>query len=410
MSAARAICKQLFGAKYERIVRSLLVSVILFFSLFGAGVRITIAPFILYLTATAFSAGIMWQTISSNRHAETFMGLFMLPFPRNGLTLSYVLSFAAYTLITKSFFVLALLFAVGGWNVAQMVTALLCAVNGCLLAAAWYSMPICKKWPLVAIWTSGIAAAIFLAPGALVMAVACAVSIVIAFILLTRTDAYVFYRSGHTRQVVKHKSGTASVFVYLLRYLTSNASYRVNTVALCVFSCVLPFILGQFDDFNDMPMGFAVLSLNTPICTLISGDPDTEQGLRAMPGQVMRFCTQYCLFIFCANSMISGIYLICWQFRNGGVGYIELLTAVLFALQSSILSVALEWLRPLRRWKVETDLWHHPRKYLVPAVMMLIAGVISLYPIAVWVWLGAMIVEVSGFAFLKNTREINKEM
>ena len=88
MSAARAICKQLFGAKYERIVRSLLVSVILFFSLFGAGVRITIAPFILYLTATAFSAGIMWQTIGSNRHAETFMGLFMLPFPRNGLTLS----------------------------------------------------------------------------------------------------------------------------------------------------------------------------------------------------------------------------------------------------------------------------------------------------------------------------------
>ena len=72
---------------------------------------------------------------------------------------------------------------------------------------------------------------------------------------------------------------------------------------------------------------------------------------------------------------------------------------MLFALQSSILSVALEWLRPLRRWKVETDLWHHPRKYLVPAVMMLIAGVISLYPIAVWVWLGAMIVEVSGFAF-----------
>ena len=389
MSAARAICKQLFGAKYERIVRSLLVSVILFFSLFGAGVRITIAPFILYLTATAFSAGIMWQTIGSNRHAETFMGLFMLPFPRNGLTLSYVLSFAAYTLITKSFFVLALLFAVGGWNVAQMVTALLCAVNGCLLAAAWYSMPICKKWPLVAIWTSGIAAAIFLAPGALVMAVACAVSIVIAFILLTRTDAYVFYRSGHTRQVVKHKSGTASVFVYLLRYLTSNTNYLLNTIALCAFACVLPFIL---------------------ICTLISGDPDTEQGLRAMPGQVMRFCTQYCLFIFCANSMISGVYLICWQFRNGGVGYIELLTAVLFALQSSILSVALEWLRPLRRWKVETDLWHHPRKYLVPAVMMLIAGVISLYPIAVWVWLGAMIVEVSGFAFLKNTREINKEM
>ena len=87
----------------------------------------------------------------------------------------------------------------------------------------------------------------------------------------------------------------------------------------------------------------------------------------------------------------------CWQLRNGGVGYIELLTAVLFALQSSMFSVALEWVRPLRGWKVETDLWHHPRKYLVPTVMMPIAGMIGLWPIAVWVWLGAMIVEVSGF-------------
>ena len=397
MSAAKAICKQLFGAKYERVVRSLLVSAILFFSLFGAGVRLTIAPFILYLTGTAFSAGIMWQTIGSNHHAETFMGLFMLPFHRTGLTLSYVLSFAAYTLITKTFLVLALLFAVSGWNVAQVAAALLCAVNGCLLAAAWYALLMRKKWPLAAIWASSIAAAIFLAPRPLVMAAACAMSIVIALILLTRTDAYVFYRSGHTRQIVNHKSGTASVFVYLLRYLTSNANYLVNTAALCAFACVLPFVLGQFDGFNDMPIGFAILSLNTPICTLISGDPDTEQGLRAMPGQVIRFCAQYCLFICCVNSLISGVYLIVWQLRNGGVGYIELLAAVLFALQSSMFSVALEWVRPLRGWKVETDLWHHPRKYLVPTVMMLIAGIIGLWPIAVWVWLGAMIVEVSGF-------------
>lgn len=399
MSAARGICKQLFGAKHERIVRSLLVSVILFLSLFGAGVSIQIAPTILYLTATVFSAGIMWQTISSNRHAKTFMGLFMLPFPRSGLTLSYVLSFAAFTLITKTFLVLTLLFAVGGWNVAQIVTALLCAVNGCLLSAAWYTLLMRKKWPLVTIWAFCILAAIFIAPGSLVMIAVCAVSITAALVLLKRTDTYVFYRFGHTQKVIRHKPGMASVFVYLLRYLTSNTNYLLNTIALCAFACVLPFILGQLNGFNNMPMGFAVLSLNTPICTLISGDPDTEQGLRAMPGQAARFCTQYCLFIFCVNSLISGVYLICWQFRNGGVSYIELLTAVLFALQSSILSVALEWLRPLRRWKVETDLWHHPRKYLVPAVMMLIAGVISLYPIAVWVWLGAMIVEVSGFAF-----------
>ena len=148
------------------------------------------------------------------------------------------------------------------------------------------------------------------------------------------------------------------------------------------------------------------MSLNTPICTLLSGDPDTEQGLRGMPGQVTRFCAPYCLFIFCVNSLISGVYLMCWQLRNGGVGYRELLTAVLFALQSAMFSVGLEWLRPLRGWKVETDLWHHPRKYLVPAVMMLLAGVMGLWPGAVWAWLGLMVAEVVSLtAFARRIRK-----
>ena len=78
----------------------------------------------------------------------------------------------------------------------------------------------------------------------------------------------------------------------------------------------------------------------------------------------------------------------------------EFLTAVLFALQSAIFSVVLEWTHPLRSWKVETDLWHHPRKYLVPAVMMLIAGVIGLRPFAVWVWLGVMILEAVAWTYV----------
>ena len=80
MSATKAICKQLFGAKYERIGRSLLVSAILFFALFGAGVRITIAPFILYLTATAFSTGIMWQTIGGAVMPKLSWGCLCSPF------------------------------------------------------------------------------------------------------------------------------------------------------------------------------------------------------------------------------------------------------------------------------------------------------------------------------------------
>lgn len=51
-----------------------------------------------------------------------------------------------------------------------------------------------------------------------------------------------------------------------------------------------------------------------------------------------------------------------------------------FALQSAILSVGLEWLRPLRGWKTESELWHHPRKYLVPLVMLLLGAGVSAWP------------------------------
>jgi hypothetical protein len=47
--------------------------------------------------------------------------------------------------------------------------------------------------------------------------------------------------------------------------------------------------------------------------------------------------------------------------------------AVLFAILSAVLTVTLEIKFPLLDWKVESDLWHHPRKYVVPGIMLLLA-------------------------------------
>lgn len=61
--------------------------------------------------------------------------------------------------------------------------------------------------------------------------------------------------------------------------------------------------------------------------------------------------------------------------------------AVLFALQSAILSIALEWVRPIRNWKNESDLWHHPRKYFVTLLLMLVAAFVSTWMPILWIWL-----------------------
>ena len=96
-----------------------------------------------------------------------------------------------------------------------------------------------------------------------------------------------------------------------------------------------------------------------------------------LSGQTDQFCRRYCLFIFRVNGIVPGIYLCSWQIIHGGIGLVYMGTVLLFSLQRAILSVILEWKHPIRGWKTESDLWHHPRKYLVPLAMRLMAAIVA---------------------------------
>ena len=92
----------------------------------------------------------------------------------------------------------------------------------------------------------------------------------------------------------------------------------INTAGLCGAAGFLPFLFGKVQGMDLFPIGLAVLCMNTPVCTLLSRDPDLEQSLRILPGQAGRFCRKYCLLIFAANGITAGIYLCCWQIIHGG--------------------------------------------------------------------------------------------
>jgi len=83
------------------------------------------------------------------------------------------------------------------------------------------------------------------------------------------------------------------------------------------------------------------------------------------------------------------------------------MAAVLFALQSAVLSVLLEWLYPIRGWKTENGLWHHPRKYIVPLLMISAAVFVGTWPLSLWVWLGIMIVACCGLLLLLIVSIVN---
>ena len=364
-----------------------------------------IAPSILFLTATAFSAGAMWQALHSSGNADRMAGLFMLPFTNREMTFSFVLAFAGYTLITIAFPVLALFFAVHEWSILQIAVALLCACNGCFMAAAWYTMTKKRKlMPFVVLWCVGMLLAIFFVQKVTIFALVVLASLFLSLLRLLTADAYAFYRPASAKLLTRRTKGTGSVLLYLLRYLVTNKNYLMNTAGLCVVGGILPMILGQFEGLNVMPLGFAILCLNTPICILLSCDPGLEQAVRVLPGQAGRFCIRYSFFNFSVNMAVSSVYLAVWQIKHGGVGGMDIMAAVLIALQSAFLSVLLEWFHPIRNWKIESDLWHHPRKYAVPLIMLLIAGLIGMWPVGIWVLLCIVLAEVLSLPFI--TRRI----
>lgn len=163
-----------------------------------------------------------------------------------------------------------------------------------------------------------------------------------AALYLAHADAYDFYIASAAKKNVRYTGCTGSVFTYLTRYLMANKSYLVNTAGLCGIACLLPLLFGGFQGLNLFPIGLAVLCLNTPICTLLSSDPDLEQALRMLPGQAGWFCRKYGLFIFAVHGIVAGVYLCSWQIINGGIHVVHVGTLLLFALQSAILSVLLE--------------------------------------------------------------------
>lgn len=407
MKTVKALSKQLFGAKYESIGKSLLAAAILFFAIYAAEWKLVIAPSILYLTSTFFTAGTMWQMLNGRRHIEAMQGMFMLPFENRSFVFSYVAVLGAHTLITKTLLIWALFFAAAAWSGFEIAVALLCGCMACAVTSTAYLMR-GKNITLLILWAACILATILIARQSVTVFTVAMISMAGAVLYLYFANAYDFYNTAHEKKSVRYAGHTGNILVYLVRYLMANKSYCVNTIGLCAVACFLPLLFGDFQGLNVLPVGLAILCLNTPICTLLSCDPDLEQAIRVLPGQAGRFCRRYCLFIFAVNGVVASIYLCSWQFISGSIVALDIGTAILFALQSAILSVALEWVRPIRNWKTESDLWHHPRKYLVPLVMLLIATVIGTWTFAVWILFAVLPVECCVLLYLTRRFESEK--
>ena len=393
MKTAKAISKQLFGAKYESVMKSLFSAGILFFAINVAEFRLEIAPFILYLTSTCFTAGVMWQMLNGRWHMKFLQGLFMLPFENRSLVFSYVSILGIHTLVTKTSLIWALFFAAAKWTVLELLVALLCGCAGCTIVSASCLLIRKQHFAFPILWAAGILSVIVLIHRTLTVAVVMLINLAVTALYLSYADAYDFYTTSAVKKSVQHNRKSGNMFTYLFRYLMSNKNYLINTAGLCVIACFLPLLFGTFKGLYMFPLGLAIPCMNTPICTLLSCDSDLEQAIRVFPGQASRFYRRYCLFIFGVNGLVACIYLCSWHLMKGGNILFHIGLILLFSLQSSVLSVILEWKYPIRHWKTESDLWHNLRKYIVPLIMLILASFISTWTSTIWIWSALLLIE-----------------
>ena len=132
--------KKLLGVKYERLARTLFLDLVVFWGLHIAGFQIRIAPSILYLMTSAFSAGVMWRALSAADNRANLENMFMLPFEGRSLVFSYVAALGAYTLLTKTAGLLAVVWAVAVWSWTEILGSVLCALAAILIVSCLYPL------------------------------------------------------------------------------------------------------------------------------------------------------------------------------------------------------------------------------------------------------------------------------
>ena len=335
---------------------------------------------------------IMLLSLSSTENAADLKNLFMMPTDRRVFMISHVSSLGITAFLTRALAIIALVFAVSCPTTKVILFTLLCNVNAILISTCAFAF---RKRPYVGIlWFGAAAAALYFLHDTIYFLPMLLVNAVLCVIALCFADKYAFYveEASYARSLKSYRRH--SVIRYLVRYLLLHKNYLVNSGIMLVCACIFPPYFKQFGMDFALSLGFAVVLVNTPLCILLSCSPATEQTVHVLPGQKRAFCVPYCMFLFLSNLIPTMLYAAVSCFACDASPAIMFPAAAFFAMQGAILSVILEWFFPIRGWKMETDLWHHPRKYVMPVIMALIAALVGSFPVAIYGLLALLAVEI----------------
>jgi len=293
----KVFSKKLFGVKYEKVMRTLIIVAAVFGGLYFSGYHLAVSTFVICLMTTALTVGEMWHALVSDDNAANMKQIFMMPVDSKEFIFSYIGCLGGYVFLTRTLLILAVLFAVAGVDARIVGLAILVVVCATMLAAGIY---VWRKMRVLTIaWLAGIIAAFWFFKDSWIIWAVLGASIVLEIVLLMNTDVYAFYREESSKKNVIRGGKNSSVWVYFFRYIGAHKNYIVNSLFIWGLAVLYPIFMKEMAEQNSqlvsyiIPLGFAILTLNTPICILLSCDPALEQAIRFLPGQKSAFFIPY---------------------------------------------------------------------------------------------------------------------
>ena len=154
----------------------------------------------------------------------------------------------------------------------------------------------------------------------------------------------------------------------LLRASLADRVVWINAVGL--FAVATVFTVTAWEQGLRFPLALALIAVNSPLVTMISGDPDLARQLTMLGRPALawwHYAVAVAAFLGTFNAGAGVVY---WLLGARDLPLIAGLVVVVTALEALAVP-ALERHAPLRGLRTRRDAWRHPRKYLLPAALLL---------------------------------------
>lgn len=373
----KLLSRKLLGEKYSSAVKALAVSVIIGFSLHELGKSIALAQSVLILTGIVFSGTVVIQVLASKDNARCLRGLFAMPCDEKRTLWEYAAAVGIYTLLTKTSLLAALLFAFTKLTPAEILIftlSLVYALFGGMSAFAMF-----RKYPFVsALIVGGGVAMAFLLPKGIIAAAVLAAADIAAAVIFSMQPVERFRVNPSVNVKTRARGGKPRMLLlrYITRYMLENKNFIISSVVIIGAGCAFAVMIEKQGIAIGCGMGLAIVSMNTPLATIVSSNRGLGKKLDALPDKTRCFFVPYGLVLFGFYAVSYALFLTAFKIAGGTVGVKAIVTAVVFAAETSFAVPFLENKFPVTKWKTEPDLWHNPRKYIIPAALLLEGAVI----------------------------------